>query len=220
MAFLATGAQLDGYPDIRESMYRTRHKIFHVELGWEVSSVGGLEYDRFDTPETVYILYVRDGEVIGTWRLLPTTGAYMLADVFAELVDGVVPRGAHTWELSRYAIDKAKLIGHDEVSRRRDFELVMHDMVCTLCEFSLLYGIEDYVLVQHPGVTALANQAFGFPYFKTEPVRVGKDLAQVCYYRPAFAAQLRDICEYQGFARPVTSSFSLGHAPLKLVAAE
>src|SRR3546814_13625445 len=44
--------------------------------------------------------------VVGTWRMLPTTGPYMLRDVFPQLLDGLPPPcGPRIWEGSRFAVD-------------------------------------------------------------------------------------------------------------------
>lgn len=203
MAFLVTGAELNNYPDIREAMYRARHKIFHEELGWEVNSVNGLEFDEFDRDDTVYIIYQDHGHVIGTYRLLPTTSPYMLSHVFPELAEGHVPCADNIWEMSRYTVDKRW------VKSREHFEYVQADIFATMCEFSLLNGIDEYVVVQHPDVTLANGLGLGIPHIKRKPRQFGKDMAQVCHYRPAYQQQLRQVCEWKSLSRPVTRSYTL-----------
>ena len=56
-------------------MYRLRHEVFHDRLGWEVTNDNGMEHDEFDHADPVYVLAKGDeDEVLGCWRLLPTTG--------------------------------------------------------------------------------------------------------------------------------------------------
>ena len=94
--------------DILDSMYRLRSAAFSERLGWDVRSVGGREYDTFDDVDPTYMV-VRDRSrpnfALGCWRLLPTTGPYMLRDVFPELLDGAsAPSDPRVWEISRYAV--------------------------------------------------------------------------------------------------------------------
>lgn len=94
--------------DILDSMFRLRSAAFSDRLGWDVSSLHGRETDRFDELGPTYMIArdrIRPQRALGCWRLLPTTGSYMLRDVFPELLDGnPVPRDPRTWEISRYAV--------------------------------------------------------------------------------------------------------------------
>lgn len=90
-----------------EEMFRFRHKVFAERLGWEVKSVQGMEIDYFDTLSPHYML-ARAGnqQIAGCWRLLPTTGPYMLRDTFPQLLCGEAPPCAESiWELSRFAAE-------------------------------------------------------------------------------------------------------------------
>src|SRR6185437_6644996 len=77
-------------------------------MGWDVHiSPGGLEVDDFDTPEAVYLLCLNEyGRVIGNWRLLPTTGPYMIRDVWPEFLQSInIREASDAWEASRFAVD-------------------------------------------------------------------------------------------------------------------
>jgi acyl homoserine lactone synthase len=94
--------------DILDSMHQLRSAAFSERLGWDVRSVGGRECDAFDDHDPTYMVVReknRPNLALGCWRLLPTTGPYMLRDVFPELLDGA-PAPAHPriWEISRYAV--------------------------------------------------------------------------------------------------------------------
>lgn len=88
-----------------EDMARYRHRVFIEKLGWDLDCSNGLEVDQFDREDTVYVLgFDQDETVVGTARLLPTTGAYLLGDVFPHLLNGApVPASPEIWELSRFA---------------------------------------------------------------------------------------------------------------------
>lgn len=82
-----------------------RHKVFIETLGWDLKTRNGEELDQFDHPDTLYVVSQDDeGSVNGCARLLPTTGPYLLGDVFPELMNGLpVPCSPDVWELSRFA---------------------------------------------------------------------------------------------------------------------
>ncbi|MDH4274572.1 MAG: GNAT family N-acetyltransferase [Gammaproteobacteria bacterium] len=90
-----------------QNMHRLRYRVFRQRLNWEVCGENEQELDSYDLLNPVYLL-VRDGgnSVIGSWRMLPTTGPNMLRDTFPELLDGAgAPLGNDIWELSRFATE-------------------------------------------------------------------------------------------------------------------
>jgi acyl homoserine lactone synthase len=106
----ATGMsqQLDG-------MFRLRHEVFKERLAWDVGSRAGKERDMFDDLDPVYIVCESEGEVLASWRLLPTTSPYMLKDVFPELLHGMpAPEAPDVWEISRFAVSK-KIVGNESL---------------------------------------------------------------------------------------------------------
>jgi acyl homoserine lactone synthase len=141
--------------DILDSMYRLRSEAFADRLGWEVTSVGGREIDAFDDLGPTYMI-VRDmldpTHALGCWRLLPTTGPYMLSDVFPELLDGAdAPRDPRVWEISRYAVSPATR------TARRGFGFgdVSIAMWRRLFGFAREAGIDSYVAVTTVAVERL-----------------------------------------------------------------
>ena len=90
-----------------EGMYRLRHTVFSERLKWTSLNADGREVDRFDGLNPVYLICRDpDGEVVGCWRLLPSTGPYMLKDIFSHLLgDTPAPEADDIWEISRLAID-------------------------------------------------------------------------------------------------------------------
>ena len=98
-----------------EGMFKLRHEVFKERLAWEVGSVGGKERDMFDDLDPVYIVCEHQGEVLGSWRLLPTTGPYLLKDVFPELLHGIpAPEAPDVWEISRFAVSK-RVVGNESL---------------------------------------------------------------------------------------------------------
>lgn len=92
--------------EILASLANYRYKVFVEQLGWELDTPKGIELDQFDRPDTFYVVARNDvNDIIGCARLLPTTGPYLLGEIFPELLNGLTPpQSADVWELSRFAV--------------------------------------------------------------------------------------------------------------------
>lgn len=134
------------HPGLMNSMFRLRHETFGERLKWEVSSENGLEMDRFDKEDSCYVMATVDGgNVLGCWRFLPTTGDYMLKDVFPELAKGEeIPVDESVWEISRFAID------YKSSSRRTRRGVVGHvtmEIIRNGIEFGRKNNVKAFVFV-------------------------------------------------------------------------
>jgi acyl homoserine lactone synthase len=102
---------LSKYSELALGMHSLRRRVFEDRLDWTVSVSAGLEIDQYDLlAPTSYLLVLERREVIGCVRLLPTTGANMLANTFSVLLDGrPAPASARIWESSRFCVDNQKI---------------------------------------------------------------------------------------------------------------
>jgi acyl homoserine lactone synthase len=96
----------DGSARLVDGIYRLRHQVFKQSLDWDVECLHGREIDQFDTDAAVYGAVSDEfGVLEGCFRLLPTTGPYMLSDIFPELLHGhPIPRDPRIMECSRFAV--------------------------------------------------------------------------------------------------------------------
>lgn len=108
MMKLIQGNDAAAHPDLIDQMYQLRARVFSDRLGWDVKVKDGWEKDRFDDLNPLYALSLDDqGKVVGSFRLLQTTGPTMLADVFSAcLPEGVDIRSPIIWESTRFCVDK------------------------------------------------------------------------------------------------------------------
>lgn len=105
MIRLITGSADPRHQDLLEEHYRLRHEIFVGERGWaSLARPDGREIDAYDTPQTIYVLALDGGHVVGGYRFLPTDTPHLLQDRYSNLVDGAVPRGREIHEWSRFFI--------------------------------------------------------------------------------------------------------------------
>lgn len=101
--------RLDDLPsEIHHHLGAFRHKVFVQRLQWEIPGVpcdATSEWDEFDAGSTVHLVALSaDNEVCGCARLMPTTGPYLLRNVFPELAGpGCLPSSPSMWEMSRFA---------------------------------------------------------------------------------------------------------------------
>jgi acyl homoserine lactone synthase len=107
VAAIAIGNRAEFAPVLMESMHQFRREVFVQRLGWSLPLLEGHERDQYDRDDTVYFLAVDSQEcVTACARLLPTTGAYMLPELFPQLLGGIsAPSHPTIWELSRFAAD-------------------------------------------------------------------------------------------------------------------
>jgi N-acyl-L-homoserine lactone synthetase len=103
MVLMGSSGQLSAR--VLNLMHLFRHEVFVERLKWSLPLVNGMERDQYDTMEAKYIV-ISDGSerIKACARLLPTTGAYMLPELFPQLLGGEsVPTDPSIWELSRFA---------------------------------------------------------------------------------------------------------------------
>lgn len=128
---------------IREQ-HRLRYKSIIERQGWNVPTVGEMEYDQYDNPAAQYLVW-RDGEgqARGTSRLCPTDRPYMLKEIFSHLVSKVdVPQSSAIWEGSRFCIDPSL--------PRQMRQRIMQEIILGYLEFGLHRGITAIVGVMFP----------------------------------------------------------------------
>ncbi len=129
------------FGDALADQYRFRYRQFVERDGWDVPNYRQMEYDQFDTPAAVYLLW-RDSalRVRGMVRLIPTSRPYMLSQLWDFLAppDGL-PSCDEVWENTRFAVDRT-LPPH---LRKQ----VMGELVLASLEFGLEHGVASYLLV-------------------------------------------------------------------------
>jgi acyl homoserine lactone synthase len=132
MISIFTGNNRKNYPVIADAMFRQRKRHFHDRLGWDVEITDGWEIDKYDDFNPVYLVSIDEttGVVRGSLRLLPTTGANMMRDIFSEMFDGdTLIESAAVWECTRFCVD----------TDNREIQLADNGLAYATCE--LLQGI-------------------------------------------------------------------------------
>lgn len=97
------------FGDALASQARLRYRTFVQHRDLPHKFYDGMEYDEFDTPAAVYLVW-RDEEtaVRGVMRILPTTEKYMFESYWPQLCQTrELPKNKDVWELSRVCVDRS-----------------------------------------------------------------------------------------------------------------
>jgi acyl-homoserine lactone synthase len=121
-----------------------RHRIYVEELKWKglTPRSDGREYDQFDFENTVYLLGLEEGRVVGGLRLVPTTGPHLIADVFSRFADRGVPRGADIAEWTRIFVVPER---REEHSRSK----VGSTVIASMIDYGLQEGLTGISVVMN-----------------------------------------------------------------------
>ncbi|MCU9849753.1 autoinducer synthase [Defluviimonas sp. WL0024] len=127
---------------------KLRKQFFVDTLGWDIPHNDLVEMDQYDNPLAHYSLVLRDGEVVGGARTMPTTShwgdhTYMLRDAvagkLADIPSQVLGREIDTprvWECTR-------LVMSDEVRSQADRSRCLSLIVEGLAEVARRHGAHE-----------------------------------------------------------------------------
>lgn len=140
------------HPALFDQMFQSRAAVFHERLGWDVTVKNGREMDKYDEEaDPVYLLAIDDRQrVLGSLRLLATTGPTMLQSEFAHFFDDAVNVAAPTiWECTRFCVPP--VLGR----AGQDVSAISAELLIGLCELCLASGIEFVVGVYEAPMTRI-----------------------------------------------------------------
>lgn len=160
-----------------EGMFRLRYDTFHTRLGWDVKTENGIERDHFDSETTVYVIGKSDEHCIDAcWRLLPTTGPYMLRDTFPELLHGqTAPQALDCWELSRFAVATGRVQSSTE-----GFGTLSVALMAESARFALQRGIKRFVTVTTTSIERLMKRQGLHIHRIGPPMQIGVAMSVAC----------------------------------------
>jgi acyl-homoserine lactone synthase len=153
MIYTLSTSELMERPDLWQAVHSLRHRIFVDEMGWEeLRSSDGLEIDQFDHEEAVHHLVMRNGELAGYQRMLPTTRPHLLTEVLTDLYEGTPPSGPNIFELTRYAVAMPYREG------RWGLSSVGSELVAGFIEWGMARGVDQVIIEFDPSWVLRALQ--------------------------------------------------------------
>lgn len=140
--------------DFIKSIYKQRHRVFVDDLQWRVTSFDRMETDNFDEVPYVHYAILRsfEGRLLGSMRLLSTTGNYMLNSCFNGLLDHPAPRDEQLWEISRFTVEESGATGGT-------FGLGTLILLKSVIAFARGSGIKAYITVTSGAIERLLRRA-------------------------------------------------------------
>jgi acyl-homoserine lactone synthase len=145
MLYALSTSELMDRPDLWQAVHSLRHSIFVEEMGWDdLRRADGLEVDQFDHEEAVHHLVVRNGELAGYQRMLPTTRPHLLTEVLTDLYEGTPPSGPNVFELTRYAVARPFREGRWGVSS------VGSELIAGFIEWGMGCGVDRVIIEFEP----------------------------------------------------------------------
>ncbi len=142
---------------VLDLMHEFRHDVFVGRLKWSLPMVNGVERDQYDTPGAKYVVLSDDsGRVTASARLLPSTEAYMLPDLFPQLLGGrETPRAPGVWELSRFAAT----VRETGAARILSLSQPTLDFLDLVLIFARRHQVERLIFVTSVGIERLMRRA-------------------------------------------------------------
>ena len=130
---------------VMRAMFEARKRVFVDLLGWDLPVLADrFEIDQYDDAHARYLILAdADQNHLASARLLATTRPHILGDLFAELCAAPAPTGLHTWEITRFCLDRS--LRAAERRRWRDA------LVTALAHYALEHGITTYTGVAEQG---------------------------------------------------------------------
>ncbi|MEZ5810203.1 MAG: acyl-homoserine-lactone synthase [Rhizobiaceae bacterium] len=145
MFFALSTGELMERPRLWQAVHELRYRIFVDEMGWEaLARPDRLEIDQFDHEEAVHHLVLRDGELAGYQRMLPTTRPHLLTEVLQDLCVGTPPCGPDIYELTRYSVAPAYRDG------RRGMSTVGTELIAGFIEWGMGIGVDKVIIEFQP----------------------------------------------------------------------
>ncbi|MDN2566703.1 GNAT family N-acetyltransferase [Aquibium sp. A9E412] len=145
MLYALKTAELMERPDLWRAVHELRYRIFVEEMGWDdLRRPDGLEIDQFDHEDAVHHLAIRNGELAGYQRMLPTTRPHLLTDVLGDLCEGPTPTGPNIYELTRYAVAPHYREGRWGVSS------VGSELIAGFIEWGMRTGVDQVIIEFEP----------------------------------------------------------------------
>lgn len=165
---------------VLNNIYALRYKVFYERLKWNVSYDNGLEKDDFDSLDPMYMLAIRQSSLEGCWRILPTTGKYMLKDTFPQLLRGeVAPQDPAIFELSRFAVSASQ----NKLDINNSMNSITFEMIRNIYNYAVDHKIKNYVTVTSVGLERLLVR-MGIPirrFGDGRTTKIGKVTSVACW---------------------------------------
>lgn len=190
-----------GKTELLFDMHRLRGRVFKDIMDWNVKvNTEGLEVDQFDIPEAVYLLALNtEHRVIGSWRLLPTTGPTMIRDIWPQFLKSLpLPSDPSVWEVSRFAVHVPI---EDPKESQRQSQIAIGEMFCALTEACIATGIHEIYTLYDDRIAKIIRRIDCHPHKVSDQFDINGMPCQVGAFKTD-TAMLKKLHEATGINAP------------------
>ena len=175
--------KLENY-SVMSQIWALRYRVFCEEKEWIPKNPEKIDIDAFDALDVRHFACFDDhGQVVGYFRLLPTTGPYMLKDVFPVLMGGKpCPNDEHILESSRFVIDRNVARDRNELG---NVSKVTSALLIALFEYAEANNVKAVVSVCDLSVEKILRRSGLLTTRYSAPVKIGNCLAVAGYAEPS-----------------------------------
>lgn len=152
MIFVVDAATRRHFAADLEAMHCQRKIVFVDRAGWNLSVAADQEIDRYDLLDDTMYLLAKDelhGPVLGSARLLTTTGPHLMRDLYSASYRAALPSGPTVWEVSRYC-------SAPEIGGRSKRLGLLWETICGILETALEHGISQVIFAANRALLPLA----------------------------------------------------------------
>lgn len=157
MAIVVSVENAHLYGDVIPSMLKLRYQEFKARQDYNIPVFKDMEYDAYDTPAARYVVWRDEGGVVrGCSRMAPTDRAYMIRDLWPDMITKMpLPQGGMIWESSRFCVDSRL-----SAEQRREIKFkILH----TKLQYALSEGLDGMVGVMPPLIWRAVFVNSGWP---------------------------------------------------------
>lgn len=165
--------------------HKLRKRLFVDELKWQVphSKLLSVEFDQYDTPETIYVISHIDGKAVAASRLNRTdqrfgNWSYMINDACEGLLPGLAidlleepPKDPKIFEATRFTVDPDL----DPATRKKALAENAH----ALAKAARDLGATKLIALMSPAYTRFLT-GIGLDTFRVGPIRPDAENKKVC----------------------------------------
>ncbi|WP_131196780.1 acyl-homoserine-lactone synthase [Lichenihabitans psoromatis] len=191
------GSEVSAHQELMDRVFRFRHGVFVDEKGWEdLRQPDARERDQFDDAHAIHQVCLRDDEIVGYQRLLPTTRPHLLTDVLADLCRTKTPRGPRVFEWTRFCVAPS----HREVRPRANGAFL--ELAQGVVEWGIANRVATVTVAIDWRLMVIAMQLRFFVRPLGFPKKIGRD--EVVALRMSFTGEtLTTIRQARGCDGPV-----------------
>lgn len=206
MLLVIPGSETARHAELMERVFRFRHAIFVEEKGWtDLRRPDGLERDCFDDEHAIHHVCLRDDEIVGYQRLLPTTRPHLLSDVLSDLCRTRAPRGLKIFEWTRFCVAP----GWRELRPKNDSPFL--ELAQAVVEWGRAHRVDTVTVAIDWRLMVIAMQLRFFVRPLGFPKKIGRD--EVVALRMSFNREtLAEIRKARGCDAPVLDHASIATA--------